>query len=119
MGHLSVWNDSFLARRTIERRASVLHDTPDRAAAPARRTFLALAVVDVKVMLEHPELAVGEPVIAQRGAAIPDGLIEHRLDTFDQALRALVRRARFGGDRRRDAFGRKPCAVERLADIDV
>jgi hypothetical protein len=44
-------------------------------------------------MLEHPELAVGEPVIAQRGAAIPDRLIEHRLDTLDQALGALVRGA--------------------------
>src|SRR6185369_15190198 len=52
-------------------------------------------------------------------AAVPDRLVEHRLDALDQALGALVRRAGFGGDRRRDAFRRESRAIESLADVDV
>jgi hypothetical protein len=57
---------SLLAARTIKRRAAVLHDALDGAAASRRAAFFAFAVVDAEIVLEHAEPAVGELVIAQR-----------------------------------------------------
>ena len=67
-----------------------------------------------------PELAVGAAVIAQRRAAGRDGVLEHGLDGIDESSP----RARLGApdlrrDRGRAPLGRKPRAMERLADIDV
>ena len=81
--------------------------------------FLAFAIVDPEVMLEHAEIAVGEPVIAQRRAAGLDGVVEHRLDAFDQPSGAFVRRAVPAGDRRGHALGRQQRAMQRLADVNV
>src|SRR5579871_1717123 len=110
---------SFLAHRTIKRRAAVLHDALDDAAAAGSRAFSAGAVIDAEVMLEHPERAVGELVIAQRRAAGADCLLEHCLDARDQPRCALGRRAVSVGEGRRPAFGRQPRSMQSLADIDV
>src|SRR5207244_3403336 len=90
-----------LAHRAEERRAPGLHDALDRALAARRRAWLALAVVDAEVVLEQAELAGCLPVVAQRGAAGPDRIVEHRLDGIHKALGALVRGARFHGERGR------------------
>ena len=70
-------------------------------------------------MLEQPELAVGPAVIAQRGAAGLDRVLEHGLDGIDEFFRAFGRRARLDRDRGRPPPGRKPRPVQRLADINV
>src|SRR5271163_1390784 len=107
---------SLLARRTIKRRAAVLHNAFDGAVAAKRAARRALAIVDLEVVLEHAEVAVGLPVIAQRRTAVLDRGIEYRLDGLDQPLGVLVRRALSVGDGRCQAFGRKQRAIKRLAD---
>src|SRR5262249_5134717 len=109
----------FLAYRTIERRAPVLHDALDRAPAARRRALLAFPIVDAEVVLEHAEFAVGKPVIAERGAAVLDRCVEHCLDAVDEAFGALVRGAGLPGDRRGNALRRSERPVQGLADIDV
>src|SRR6516165_1903427 len=79
-----------LAHRTIEGRAAVLDDALDRTAAARGPAWLAGAIVNAEVMLKHAELAVREPVIAQRRAAVLDRLCEHRLDAVDQPRGAFV-----------------------------
>src|SRR5580700_8113696 len=108
-----------LAARAIKRRAAVLHDALDCAAAAGRAAFFAFAVVDPEIMLEHAESAVGQLVIAQRRAAGFDGVVEHALDALDQTRGALVRRAGFRGNGRRQALRRQPRQIQRLADVDV
>jgi hypothetical protein len=54
-----------LTHRAEERRAAVLHDTPDNAFAAGRRACLALAVIDPEVVLEHSEFAGRLAMIAQ------------------------------------------------------
>src|SRR5262249_56670067 len=108
-----------LTHRAEERRAAGLHHAPDGAVAARRGARLALAVVDTEVVLEVSELAVGAAVIAQRGAAGLDCRLEHGLDGIDQRLRALVGGARSRRDRGGPPLGRKPGAVERLADVDI
>src|SRR5439155_22674492 len=115
----AVWARLFLAHRTKKRRTPGLHDAPHGALAARRYARLALAVVDAEVVLEQPKLAVGAGVVAQRGAAGLDRVIEHRLDARDQPLGALVRCAGARGDGRGLPPGREPRAVQRLADIDV
>src|SRR5579862_7746294 len=110
---------SLLARRTIERRAPVLHDAPDGAWTTGRAALFAFAVVDTEAMLEHAEPAVGEFVIAQRRAAGFDRVVENNLDALDQAFGTFVRCACFRGDGRRQALWRQRRAMQRLADIDV
>src|SRR5437764_877661 len=110
---------SFLAYRTKERGAAVLIDAPDGARAAAGRAAAALAVVDAKFVLKAPELAVGTPMVAQRGAAGRNRVLEHLFDRRDQAFG--MGRGRRGARRQRRGFSprRKPGAVERLAHIDV
>src|SRR6266566_305194 len=110
---------SFLAHRTKERGAAVLGNAPHDAGAAAGRTAAALAVVDAEFVLKAPELAVGAAMVAQRGAAGRNGILEHGLDRRDQPFgvrrgRAIARRQRRG-----PALRREPRAVERLADVDV
>src|SRR5262245_51650300 len=63
-----------------ERGTSALHDAADRTGAARRHTLLTFAVVDAEVMLEVSELARGLAVVAQRRAALLDGIVEYRLD---------------------------------------
>src|ERR1700722_1259096 len=93
-----------LARRAIKGRAAVLDDALDRAAATRRPAWLALAIIDAEVMLEHAEVAVGQPVIAQRRTAVLDRRVEHRLDALDQEFCALVRLAFSVGECRRHSL---------------
>src|SRR5581483_3541495 len=94
-----------LTRRTKKRRPPVLHDALDGAAAARRAARLAFAVVNAEVMLKHAEPAVGQLVVAQRRAAVLDGVVERALDGVDQPLGALVRRAAAAGDGRGEALG--------------
>ena len=87
--------------------------------AARRPAWLAFVIVDAEMMLVHAEIAVGEPVIAQRRAAILDRGVEHRLDARDQAFGTLVRCAFSVGERRSDAFRRQPRAIQRLANVDI
>ena len=66
-----------LAHRTEECRASGLHDTLDGPAAFGRGTVVAFTVIDAKIVLEQPKLAIGLLMIAQRGAAGLDGIGEY------------------------------------------
>src|SRR5512140_1789042 len=102
----------FLARRTIERRAPVLHDAFDLAlAAGARPPF---AVIDPEIVLEVAERAVGAAVVAQRRAAGLDGVVERRLDGVDQRARTIVRFSIAVGDGRGLPLWRQPRAEQRL-----
>src|SRR5687767_4261745 len=78
--------------------AAGLHDALHLAFATAGNAGLSLAVIDPKIMLEGAKLAVGPLVVAQRGAAGLDRILQHRLDRLDQACSPLVRRAGFAGD---------------------
>ena len=78
----------FLTRRAEERRSSALHDPPDRSAAARGRTGVARAVVGAEAVLESAEIAVGVTVVAQRGAAGRDRLLQHRLDGRRKPVRA-------------------------------
>jgi hypothetical protein len=71
------------------------------------------------VVLERAKIAVGALMVAQRRAAGFDRVPEHGLDSLDQVRGALVGRAGPAGNARCHAFGRKPRAVQRLADVDV
>src|SRR6266550_521829 len=108
-----------LADWAEERRSAALHHPPDDAIAARRRAGFPGTIIDAEIVLEIAKPAVGAAVVAQRRAAGRDRLREHRLDGIDQPLRALVRRTGLGRDRRRAPLGREPCAVERLADIDI
>src|SRR5581483_7967296 len=99
----------FLARRAIEGRAAVLHDALDLALAAW--AGLALAVIDLEIVLEVAERAVGAAVVAQ--ARTPG------LDGVDQGNGARGRLAAAVGDGRGRAFRRQPCPKQCLADIDV
>src|SRR6185437_9011152 len=118
---------SFLALRAPESRAAVLGEAADNAAAAGSSTCFAFPVVDLKRMLEVAKLAVGLAVIAQRGAAGLDRLVEHRADRLDQMPGVLGRLAS-GDALALPRPGRKRCcqsprrqtrAVERLAHIDI
>src|SRR5215467_2331873 len=112
-------DNSLLAGRAVERRASALHESPHGAGASRRHAALAFAVIDAEVMLEVAELTIGLTVVAQRRAAGLDRILKHRADRADQLLGALVGRARAGRDCRRQAFWRQARLVQRLAHIDV
>src|ERR1017187_7132207 len=113
----SRWARLFLAWRTIERRAAGLHDAFDLALAA--RTRRALAVIDLETVLEIAERAVGTAVVAQRGAAGLNRVLEHRLDGIDQRAGTCGRLSVAVGDGGGEPLGREPRAVQRLADIDV
>jgi hypothetical protein len=109
--------DSPLALRTPERRASVLREPPHDAAAAGAFAFLALAVIDLKRVLEITELAGGLAVIAERRAASLDRLIEHSLKRIKPA--PLVRGSRWDAGRRstavRPTFAAIPACKKRPA----
>src|SRR6516164_2191239 len=109
---------SALAHRAEERRSRALHDALDRAAV-APLASLAFAVVDREVMLEQAELTIGAAMIAQRGAAGADRIVEHVADAFHQRDGAGVGLARAGRDGRSTPLGRQPRPPQGLADIDV
>src|SRR5258708_39437829 len=92
-----------LTHRTEKRRPPILHDPLDLAATFRRNARFALAVIDAEMVLEIAKLAIGPAVIAQRGSARLDGVIEHRLDGVNQPRRLGVR----GPGARRDG-GRAP-----------
>ena len=71
---------SFLAPRTPEGRAAVLGESFDDAAAALSLAFLAFAVIDLEAVLEVAEFARGLAMIADRGAAGCDRLIEDIVD---------------------------------------
>src|SRR3979490_1002151 len=73
----------FLAFRAPERRAPVLGEALDDAATSRGLAFLALAVVDLKRMLEITQFARGLAMVAQRRAAGLDRLIQDRMDRRD------------------------------------
>ena len=77
---------SLLALRAPERRTAVLGETPDDAAAACGPACLAFAVIDLERMLEIAEFAGGQAMIADRGAAGLDRLVQHRMDRIDQTL---------------------------------
>src|SRR5260370_34230641 len=109
---------SLLTYGTKERGAAVLRDAPHDAGAAPGRAAPALAVVDAEHVLKAPELAVGAAMVAQRGAAGRDGILEHGLDRRDEPFgvrrgRAIPRRQPRGPAPRRD-----PRAVEPLADVE-
>ena len=87
--------------------------------AARRAAGLAFAIVDAEIMLEHAEVAVGEPVVAQRRAAGLDRFVEHRLDARRPDVRRVRSARRSGRDRRSPAPRRQPRAIERLADINI
>src|SRR5216684_2966704 len=91
---------SFLTYGTKERGAAVLRDAPHRAGAAAGRAAPARAVIDAELVLKAPELAVGTAMVAQRGAAGRNGILEHSLDRRDEAFRMRRRRAVAGRQRR-------------------
>src|SRR5262245_31154991 len=102
-----------------ERRSAGLRHPPDCAIAARRRTGFPGAIIDAEIVLEITELTIGAAGVAQRRAAGRDRLREHGLDGIDQLLRALVRCTGLARDGRRAPLGREPCAVKRLADIDI
>src|SRR5450631_2512024 len=69
-----------LTLRAPEGGAAVLGKTLDDAPAARGLTFLAFTVVDLERMLEVAEFARSLAVVAQRGAAGLDRLIEHGMD---------------------------------------
>src|SRR3974390_1200388 len=108
---------SLLTAWAKEGRATALHDTLDLALAmPA---WFTLTVIDLKIVLEVAECAVGEAVVAQRRAAGVDGVLKHRLNGIGERPCAHIRRALMVGDVGGNPFGRKPRAEQRLADIDI
>src|SRR5437588_8290398 len=76
----------FLAFRAPERRAAVLHEAPHHAAAAGGPAGLALAVVDFERVLEIAEFARGQAMVADRGAASLDRLVQHGVDRTHHAL---------------------------------
>src|SRR3974390_1532458 len=119
MSPLAFDQKSFLAHRTIEGRAAILDDALDRTPAARRPAWFAGARVNADVVLKHAELAIGEPVIAQRRAAVLDRLRQHRLDAVDQPRGVFVWCAVAYGKRRGAPLRLQVGAMQRLADIDV
>src|SRR3974377_1088854 len=73
---------SLLTAWAKERRATALHDTLDLALAmPA---WFTLTVINLKIVLEVAERAVGEAVVAQGRAAGGDGVLKHRLNAIGE-----------------------------------
>src|SRR5664279_1031182 len=116
-----VWTgrELLLAFRAPERRAPVLGEALDDAAAAGGLALLALAIVDLKGMLEIAELAGGLAMIAQRRAAGLDRLVQHRVNRTHQTFGMIGRFTRFFRQRRRQPSRRQMRAIQRLADIDV
>src|SRR5215510_15474177 len=94
-----------LTHRAEKGRASGLHHALDDAVAAPCRTMLALAIVDAEIVLEQAKLAVGLFVVAQRGAAGLDGILQHCFDRLHQPLGALVGRTRTRRNGRSAALG--------------
>src|SRR5438105_15858687 len=110
---------SLLAHGTKKRGAAVLGDAPHDTGTAAGRAAAALAVVDAEPVLKAAEFAVGAAVIAQRGAAGRNGILEHRADRRHQPFGMRRRRARAHRQRRGFPSRREARAVERLADVDI
>src|SRR5438105_949595 len=110
---------SLLAHGTKKRGAAVLGDAPHDTATAAGRAAAALAVVDAETVLKAAELAVGAAVIAQRGAAGRNRVLQHRLDGSNEPLGIGRRRAGARRQRRGPAPRRQAGAVERLANVNV
>src|SRR5262249_61669749 len=68
---------SLLAHGTKKRGTAILRHPPRDAGADARRAAAAFAIIDPELVLEASEFAVGAAVIAQRGPARPDPILEH------------------------------------------
>src|SRR5262245_58498143 len=69
-----------LADRAVERRPPALGLAPYRAPATGPGARFALAAVGAELVLEQAAGAVGALVVAQRGAAGADGVVENGLD---------------------------------------
>src|SRR5262245_13369744 len=80
-----------LARWAIERRAAALYDPFNLAfAGGARLTF---AGIDLKIVLEVAERAIGTAMIAQRRTSSFDRIHEYGFDGVDEFFGAFVRPA--------------------------
>src|SRR3974377_1191722 len=86
---------SLLTAWAKERRGTALPDTPYLALAmPA---WFTLTVINLKIVLEVAERAVGEAVVAQGRAAGVDGVLKHRLNGIGERPCAHLRRPLFVG----------------------
>src|SRR5437763_12414827 len=110
---------SLLAGGAKKRRTAVLRDPPDDAGAAPGRAAAAFAIIDPELVLKAPELAVGTAMIAQRGAARRNRILEHGFDGFDEPLCVRRRRTRAGRKCRSPAARRQSRPIERFARIDV
>src|SRR4051794_40607475 len=109
----------FLALGAPEGGTAVLNEAPHDAAATRGLAFLAFAVVDLKPVLEIAELARGLAMIADRGAAGLDRLIQDVVDRAHQTFGVIGGLGLLGRQRRRQAPRRQMRAIKRFADIDV
>ena len=116
---LRMRTELLLTHRTKERAPRPLHDALDRALAARGRALFARAVVDPEIVLEIAEFSIGAAMVAQRGAAGADRIVEHGTDRVGERMRVRVRSALSDRDGRGDALGREMRAVQRLAHIDV
>src|SRR5258708_10753863 len=116
---LSRLRNSLLTLRAPERRTSVLGKALHQTTAFRGVAFLALAVVDLKRVLEIAEFTRSLAMIAQRRAAGLDRLVQHRVDSSDETPGMVGRLALSRGQRSGQTTRREMRAEQRLADINV
>ena len=108
-----------LAFGAPEGRAAVLSKAFHGATATSRAAWLALAIVDLKRVLEITEFARSLAVITQRRAACFNGCVQHRANRGNKPHGMIGRRAAFRCERGRLTLWRQMRAKQRLADIDI
>ena len=84
-----------------------------------RRTWCVDTIIDAKPVLEVAERSVRLAVVAQRGAARCDRLLEDGADLRCQAISPRGRTTVGARERRRGAARREAGAVQRLAHVDI
>lgn len=85
-----------LTLRAPKGRSSILHEALHDAGTAIGLAGFALAVIDLKRVLEIAQLSRGLAMVAQRRAAGLDGEIEHIMDGIDKMRGALGRLALLG-----------------------
>src|SRR3569623_2105529 len=110
---------SLLTSRAPEGGAPVLSEPLHGATTAARPARLALAIVDLKRVLEIAELARGLAMVAQRRAARLNRGVQHGADRNNEPHGMVGWRAAAIGQRGSLPFRRQMRAKQRLADIDV
>ena len=78
--------------RAEKGRAAGLHDPPDRSAAAEHGAGPVFPIIGLEAVLKGAERAVCLAIIAQRGAARLDGLVQHLLDDAGEPERPSRRR---------------------------